>query len=55
LGQESLAAASREQFYVSVSRGRESVTLYADDKQAMLDAVQASEARLSATELLHCC
>lgn len=52
MGHESLAAASREQFYVSVSRGREWVRLYSDDKAAMLDAVQASGARLSATELM---
>ena len=52
LGSESLAAASREQFYVSVSRGREGVKLYTDDKAAMMEAVQASCARLSATELM---
>ena len=37
---------------MSVSRGRESVKLYTDDKEAMLDAVRASGQRLSATELL---
>jgi len=52
MGHESLSAASREQFYVSVSRGRESVRLYTDDKAAMMEAVQASGARLSATELM---
>jgi conjugative relaxase-like TrwC/TraI family protein len=52
LGQQSLAAASREQFYVSVSRGREAVRLYTDDKTAMLDAIKASAARLSASELM---
>ncbi len=52
MGQDALAAASREQFYVSVSRGRESVRLYTDDKAAMLDAVKSSGQRLSATELL---
>jgi conjugative relaxase-like TrwC/TraI family protein len=52
MGSDALAAASREQFYVSVSRGRESVKLYTDDKQAMLDAIRASGQRLSATELL---
>ncbi len=52
LGSESLAAANREQFYVSVSRGREGVGLYTDDKAAMMEAVQASSARLSATELM---
>jgi conjugative relaxase-like TrwC/TraI family protein len=52
MGQDALAAASREQFYVSVSRGRECVKLYTDDKEAMLDAVKTSGQRLSATELL---
>ena len=52
LGSESLAAANREQFYVSVSRGREGVRLYTDDKAAMIDAVQDSSARLSASELM---
>jgi conjugative relaxase-like TrwC/TraI family protein len=52
LGSESLAAANREQFYVSVSRGREGVRVYTDDKAAMMEAVQGSSARLSATELM---
>jgi len=52
LGHESFAAANKEQFYVSVSRGREAVRLYTDDKAAMMDAVQGSAARLSATELM---
>ena len=52
LGSESFAAANREQLYVSLSRGREAVRLYTDDKAAMMDAVQGSSARLSATELM---
>ena len=52
LGQESFAAANREQLYVSLSRGREAVRLYTDDKAAMMDAVQSTSARLSATELM---
>ena len=52
MSQDSLSAASREQFYVSLSRGREGVKLYTDDKQAMFEAVQKSGARMSATELL---
>lgn len=52
MGQDALAAASREQFYVSVSRGREAVRIYTDDTQAMLDAVRTSGRRLSATELV---
>ena len=52
MGQDSFAAVNRAQFYVSISRGRESVKLYTDDRQAMLDAVRSSSDRLSATELL---
>lgn len=52
LGQESFAAANREQAYVSVSRGREAVRIYTDDKAAMMEAVRNSAARLSATELV---
>jgi hypothetical protein len=52
VGQESFAAANKEQFYVSVSRGREAVRLYTDDKAARLDAVKDSGARLSASELM---
>jgi len=52
VGQESFAAANKEQFYVSVSRGKEAVRLYTDDKEAMLDAIKGSSARLSASELM---
>jgi hypothetical protein len=52
LGSESFAAANRQQFYVSVSRGRDSVRLYTDDKAAMLEGIKADASRLSATELL---
>jgi ATP-dependent exoDNAse (exonuclease V) alpha subunit len=52
VGSESLAAANREQFYVSVSRGREAVRLYTDDKEGMRAAIQTSGARLSATEMM---
>lgn len=49
---DSYPASSREQFYVSCSRGRESVTVYTDDKEALLEAVRQSDERLSATELV---
>jgi len=49
---DSYPASSREQFYVSCSRGRESVTVYTDDKEALLAAVRHSDERLSATELV---
>ncbi len=52
VGSQSLAAANREQFYVSVSRGRDSVKLYTDDKEAVRSAIQSSGARLSATEMM---
>jgi conjugative relaxase-like TrwC/TraI family protein len=49
---DSFAASSKEQFYVSVSRGRESAKIYTDDKQALKEAVKDSSTRLSATELM---
>jgi conjugative relaxase-like TrwC/TraI family protein len=52
-GSESFVASSREQFYVSASRAREQVTVYTDNKEALLDAVSRSEERVSATELVN--
>jgi hypothetical protein len=52
LGKDSFAAANREQFYVSVSRAREAVRVFTDDKAAMLEAIQGTTARLSASELM---
>jgi conjugative relaxase-like TrwC/TraI family protein len=51
-GSESFPASSREQFYVSVSRGKKKATIYTDDKEALLNAVEHADDRLSATELL---
>ena len=51
-GSTSFPASSQEQFYVSCSRGRESATVYCDDKQALRDAVSESEDRTSATALV---
>jgi conjugative relaxase-like TrwC/TraI family protein len=48
----SYPAASREQFYVSISRGRERATIYTDDKKALLEAVSRSDDRLTATEMI---
>ena len=48
----SLPASSREQFYVSVSRGRHGVAVFTHDKEALRGAVRRSDPRLSATELL---
>ncbi len=49
---ESLPASSREQFYVSVSRGQQQAIVYTDDKEALLEAVRRSDERLSATEFV---
>jgi ATP-dependent exoDNAse (exonuclease V) alpha subunit len=49
---ESLAASSREQFYVSMSRARQQTIVYTDDKAALLDAVSGSDERLTASELV---
>jgi ATP-dependent exoDNAse (exonuclease V) alpha subunit len=48
----SLPAASREQFYVSCSRGRESVTVYCDDKAALKEAVGQADERVTASQLI---
>lgn len=48
----SFAASNRKQFYVSVSRGKESATIYTDDKAALRQAVQRSDPRISASELI---
>ncbi len=49
---DSFGASSREQFYVSASRAREQVTVYTDDKESLLSAVNRSDERLTATELV---
>lgn len=48
----SLRASSKEQFYVSVSRGRQAVSIYTDSKVELLKAVSKSNERMSAHELL---
>jgi conjugative relaxase-like TrwC/TraI family protein len=48
----SLGASSAEQFYVSVSRARDSVTVYTDDKARLAETIQSSSARMTAHELL---
>lgn len=47
----SFVAASREQFYVSASRARESLTVFTDDKSGLRRAIARSDPTLSATEL----
>ena len=49
---KSFGASSAEQFYVSVSRAREAVTVYTDDKERLGEAIRASGTRISAHELL---
>ena len=45
-------AASAEQFYVSVSRGKKSVEIFTDNKAELRDQIQRSHQRLSAFGLL---
>jgi ATP-dependent exoDNAse (exonuclease V) alpha subunit len=49
----SLPASSREQFYVSCSRGRYGVTVFCDSKEALKEAVSQSEDRITATGLIN--
>jgi conjugative relaxase-like TrwC/TraI family protein len=48
----SYPAASRENFYVAVTRGRKSATIYTDDKEELAKAIKRSHPRRSATELI---
>ena len=45
-------ASTREQFYVSVSRGKRAVTIYTDNKAELREAVRRAERRVSATDLM---
>ena len=49
----SFPASSREQFYVSCSRARQRVTIYTDDKEALQEAIDQSDERVSATEFVN--
>jgi hypothetical protein len=51
-GAESFPASSREQMYVSASRGKEEARIYTDDKLALQARIRESGERASATELL---
>ena len=48
---DSFLASSREQFYVSVSRGKESIRIYTDDRRGLQEAVGNSSLRKSGVEL----
>jgi ATP-dependent exoDNAse (exonuclease V) alpha subunit len=52
-GNESMPAANQQQWYVSVSRGREMAKVYVDSKEAMRNAISRTGQRLSAVELTH--
>ena len=47
----SLPAVNQEQLYVSASRARERITLYTDDKAAVLTAIQRSSRKIAALDL----
>lgn len=49
---ETFPATDTKQFYVSVSRGRDAVKIYTDDKLALLAQVTKPRTRMSAMELL---
>jgi conjugative relaxase-like TrwC/TraI family protein len=51
-GDESFAASSREQFYVSVSRARERAIVFTNDKESLLRVVRESGSRQSALALV---
>lgn len=48
----SFAASSREQFYVSASRGREQLKVFTDDSEGLKDMIQSSGERKSASEMV---
>ncbi len=48
---QSLPAASKEQFYVSASRGKRSLAIYTDDKQDLRQSVERTSHRMAAIEL----
>lgn len=48
---QSLPAASQQQFYVSISRGREQARIYTDDKRALERAVMQDGQRMTAREV----
>jgi hypothetical protein len=51
IGTQSLPAVSREQLYVSLSRGRDGAKIYTDDRDAVRRAVGRTDERVSATEV----
>ncbi len=51
MSSQSEIAITREQFYVTASRGRRAMRLYTDDKDAIRSAIQRTDKRASAIEL----
>jgi conjugative relaxase-like TrwC/TraI family protein len=51
-GDASVVAVNSQQWYVSVSRGRESAKIFVNDKEEIRDAIARSGQRLSAVELV---
>ncbi len=49
---QSGAAASQQQLYVSISRGRQQCRIYTDDKQALEQAVKRDNERMTAREVV---
>lgn len=52
MGSQSLPAINAKQLYVTASRGKQDVTLYVDDKEAIKRAIHGSGEQLSATEMV---
>lgn len=48
---DSFVASSREQFYVSCSRGKETIRIYTDDRRGLQEAVGISSTRMAGVEL----
>lgn len=48
---ESFSASNQQQFYVSISRGRERARIYTDDKRALEQAVKQDGQRMTAREV----
>ncbi|WP_161967473.1 MobF family relaxase [Fimbriiglobus ruber] len=49
---QSFRASGKEQFYVSISRGRERATVYTSDKASLYEAIQRDDQRMLASELV---
>lgn len=50
---KSFPAASAEQFYVSISRGKRAAYVYSDDVQALREAVSLARPKVNATDVFH--